>query len=201
MLDYNEKLKPYYHLGIQELRDEIDKKGTKIKIKNHCERWDDDFDSIRTKILDDDQFARFFIKDPKKRNLYEKMAVDYITTKLNRDIVKLSSEGSTALCLQDGKIIKGSSTLKTTKSIDFMELRDGKIYYYSHKYINADGGHQDNQYRELSHFSNEAKKYVEQNDDNIHFVLLGDGEYFKRKNRKYEIYTGHRVTMMNINEL
>ena len=201
MLDYNEKIKTLLLTSVEEVRDGIDARWMIYKITQYCERWNENFDEIKSKILQDVQFARFFIKDPKRRNVYELFAIDYMVTELKKDVIKLSAAGSEARCLEEGQVVFGSSTSKTTKSIDFMEKRDGNIYYYTHKYIDADGGAQDNQFRDMVHFANEAKKYVEQHQDNVHFILLADGPYFERKDRKNKIYTGHRVTMMNINEL
>ena len=201
MLDYREEIKKLLLNSVNELRNDIDSNWVNYKVENYCDRWGDSIVDVKKKILTDDRFARFFIKDPKRRNIYEKLAIYYLSNVLKKDIVKLSAGGSNALCIKNGEIIKGSSTTQSTKSIDFKEERDGKIYYYTHKYIESDGGAQDNQYRDMCHFADEATKYVEKHDDNVNFILLADGSYFDRKDRKNKINTGHRVEIKNINEL
>jgi len=183
------------HDNINELRDDIKNGVIKKGIYNHCELWGDDVREVIEKIMMDDRFARFFVKDPKKQNIYEEIFFNTLSDK-GIPITKLPASGKNAYHLSDGNIKKGTSTSTSTKSLDFRV--DNCMMY--NKYIKEKGGAQDNQYRDLIHFLQESKKYTETHNDDMTFVAVADGPYFDDKQDDMDQYTNNRVMVKTIND-
>ncbi len=177
MIDYNKGIKKALKLSVQVLRNDINKKSTQLKIENYCKKWDDNKTEVINLIMTDDRFARTFIIDPKKQNIYEKLFLNYVNKK-GYNITNLINKGKEAICLENGNIRKGSATTTSTKSMDFIEVKNNKTIYYYHKYTNECGGAQDNQYRDMIHFITEASKVK---NNNILFIALCDGDYYTKE--------------------
>jgi len=202
MLDYNIKINEIRKQSVNELRKNINSKQVSVKIKTYCEKWDDDFDNVKNKIKTDTMIARIFVKDPKKQNVYENEALIYLQTEKEMNIKKLPAGGKNSLCLKNGNIVNKVST-KTSKSIDFIENTPEKTIYYLHKYINDEGGAQDNQYRDCVDFIEKTTKYIEKHEDNVSFVAILDGKFFQRKNRLETLkkqYKNNRLEIKTIND-
>jgi len=87
-IDYRGKFKAQLQENILKVRDEIDNPDFVFKITNHADKYDRDFNEVRSKILTDDFFAETFAKDPAKQNIYEKLAADLLK---NISLILLSS--------------------------------------------------------------------------------------------------------------
>ena len=158
----------------------------KNKIENECKRKGYNYDDILNKIKVDEMYASFFAKDPLKQNLAEKLQLE-ILSKTNK-IEKLSSNGENAKYLSNGELLTNLSNkpiINSTKSLDFYDSSTNTYYYC--KYINEDGGAQDNQYDDSKKFILNVNLYYKNNiNSNIKFILLIDGNYFNQ-NRKKEL--------------
>jgi len=174
MLDYKQKLKERYKYNQSVVRKDINTDKMKLKINNFSEKSSFSVEDIKNEILNNDMFASFFIKDPKKQNIYENEALKYLK-KFFSSIEKLPASKKNAKYIVNGKII---SQLKTKpagghKSIDF-EIKNKKLLI-THKYIESKigGGAQDNQFEDVRNFLENIKENKEYN-----FMAICDGEYF-----------------------
>ena len=67
------------------------------------------------------------------------------------------------------------------KDIDTVGELHGNTFQIFQKYAKVAGGHQDNVFTEALHFLRDSELYVQNNDDNIHFVAQLDGEYIEER--------------------
>lgn len=182
-LDY----KGLYNLALQknikQLQKEIDSKQTKIKIDNWAKKFQLNPLEVRQKIINDYMFSLNFIIDPATQNLYEKLAASYIESFPNVDNFKnLPNSGQNALIVHGGIILsKNKAQSNASKTIDFQWETYGYKCYASHKYTKDGGGAQDNQYKDLRDFMDNSRQ---NNDDNIRFFAICDGEYYQHKDSK-----------------
>jgi hypothetical protein len=147
------------------------------KMKNWLDRFelttDLDFNSLKEKIKNDKNFALFFIKDPGKQNLTEKLFADIIS---NIESVKnfVNHPSNTNLFVVNGSVV--NQRVDGVKSIDFEWITNGRKVYATQKYTNENGGAQDNQKNDIINFL----KNCQDNEENIFFAIL-DGNYWKDK--------------------
>jgi len=200
MFSYTTHIKHMFYQNLTQLKEDVRLRKPYIikKVKSYCEKWGDDFDSVLNEIITNDRFARFFIKDPKKQNVYEMIFLNHVND-IGYNISKLTSHGKNAVCLDnDGNIVYGSSKINTTKSMDFIGDDNGNITYYYHKYTNESGGAQDNQYSDVVHFITNASK---NKNGNTLFVAVCDGDYYTdNKIKELKSICGNNVKVMNIND-
>lgn len=141
-------------LNLKVLRNEIDEPWVVNKINNHLERHlylNTTFDEIKNLIMTDDLVASFFIKDPSKQNLTEKMFAELISNIEGvEDFEDLSS--STNVYLQNGKLVRLTNRPINLKTVDYMFEYKSKRYICTQKYTNEKGGAQDNQYHDVALF-------------------------------------------------
>lgn len=78
VIDYQVEYRKQLQKNISLVRSEINNSDFVLKIKNHAEKFDRDFNEVKNKIMNDDMYAEFFAKDPSKQNIYEKLAAKYI---------------------------------------------------------------------------------------------------------------------------
>jgi predicted P-loop ATPase len=179
-IDYRGKFKAQLQENILKVRDEIDNPDFVFKITNHADKYDRDFNEVRSKILTDDFFAETFAKDPAKQNIYEKLAAEYVSSiECVNDFKNLAN--SSKMFVINGEIT--DQRLNDVKSIDFtfnLNVSDVKYNFYcSHKYIKAlNGGAQDNQYNDIRNFLRNCDKKSEGNN---YFIAICDGPYFTSK--------------------
>lgn len=185
------------------VRKEINNKDFIKKITNHAKKFDRTFEEVKEKILNDDMYAEFFVKDPSKQNIYEKLVAKYISSLENVSEFK-NLPSTTKLYIVDGIITNKKN--KDVKSIDFYFKINKKNIYVSHKYTKDKGGAQDQQNLDIRSFLRNCKKL--DTGDN-YFIALCDGPYFisKIKELKDEfasknvyILTTHEIENV-INEL
>ena len=139
---------------------------------------------VRRAISRDHLFASQFAKDPKKQNVYEKCALDFLASIPGfGDIKKLPSGPPNSMHLIQGNVLPASalkSSQRATKSIDFYwTFRVSETIsiqvYASHKYTGEGGGAQDNQRVDLEHSLDQARGL----DPKIMFLAIADGNYYK----------------------
>ena len=102
--------------------------------------------------------------------------------------------GDACYVCNDGIVRKGDVNKGLTKSIDFRWEFDGNTYYAAHKYTKDEGGAQDNQFNDLCNFLINASK---SKDENVYFLAIGDGDYYKRKYKDGANYYLSRIDYMN----
>ena len=122
-----------------------------------------------------------FVVDPKKQNIYEKIAIEMIEGIDGvSDLIHLPAAGKEALFIFNGGVKTKGEFLPgekpEVKSIDIQWSFRGFRVYASHKYTNESGGAQDNQYIDLQLFLKEANRTRIKN---IIFVAIADGDYYK----------------------
>ena len=119
-----------------------------------------------------------FVKDPKKQNIYECIAAEYLQgMDMISDFRHLPNRD---LLLAGGMLISSKEAEKRgadakAKSIDFTWKTKKYTVYASHKYTNEPGGAQDNQYRDLVEFIEEAGR---SNVTDAVFIAIADGAYY-----------------------
>lgn len=186
MLNLKEELHNYNintEHDINLLRKKIMDSSIQEKIKNHCFKFNRNYNEIYNKILIDDLFADLFVVDIIKQNFYELKTLDYLKQK-NYKIVKMAGNGKGSLYLCNGNILT-KKTNNSTKSFDFKLTNDNSLTYITHKYINESGGSQDNQFNDIKLFLMEANKFAISSNNQlfpskINFMAIVDGDYFTK---------------------
>ena len=75
--------------------------------------------------------------------------------------------------------------------------------YYFAKYINEEGGSQDNQYNEVISCIHEIQKYLEKTENNIYrkrFTIVVDGLYIDKRFQKLKEYENSILYIVNSND-
>jgi hypothetical protein len=152
--------------------------GMLEKIYNFSVRFGFSQADVEAKIRSDKMFLARFAKDPGKQKIHEKIAARFIEQLPSvRDFKSL---GHNALQLVGGTIMKRADARMQgatggAKSLDFEWISCGIEFYASHKYTKDSGGAQDNQYRDLKEFIQEASKSGRQG---RMFLAIADGPYY-----------------------
>jgi hypothetical protein len=129
------------------------------------------YSAILKKIQQDVMYASFFVKDPIKQNLAEKLQYKMLLKKYPK-LIKLPALGINAKYLVSGRI----TNVKNKKSLDFYDIENN--CYYICKYTHECGGAQDQVYSEIQKYIIEINQIQ---DDKINFKLLLDGNYWVNK--------------------
>ena len=164
MIEYNKEILPKY------IKTKI---MTEVNLKGFL------FEDILNKIKTDIMYASYFSKSALKQNIAEKLQFQYLTNKYP-NLKKLPSNGPNSFFLSNKGIVKKRPE-KGTKSIDFYDP-DNKTFYYA-KYINENGGSQDNQFIDVKTFV-ELSNIFCRKDNTFKFILLIDGKYFNDKKKE-----------------
>ncbi len=213
--NYKKEYKKELKKQIQKIRDDVskNKRNMVIKIENFCEKFDRKYENVKQKILDenDDLFYLFFVKDPTRLRIHEKLAASYIKS---LPFVSNFTDSSTDAqvisngAVQSKKSLKESGGETTAKTIDFTWTCGNKTFHATHKYTKQGGGNQDNQYADLQRFIEQANKSV---DPKKYFIAIPDGEYYfnmdsstgvtRGENLSQIANSSRRVYAMRIDEL
>jgi len=135
------------------------------------------------KIKIDPMFRSFFLKDPIRQNMYEKVVSQFISKIPD---VKNFGKPKPALYIANNELMTKEQLQRkkidsACKSIDFYWDYKGKKCYAYHKYAKEPGGHQDNQYNDLLQFI-KVSSTVRGKD--LVFFAIADGEYFNSNDGK-----------------
>ena len=177
------RLRNYENLNVNDIR---------TKIENFAEMSGYPVNEVRDKIENDPMFKWSFIKDPKRQNFYELIAGDFIERMDN--VSNFRKLGVNEMVLTGGAVLEQTIAQERgadprAKSIDFTWTYNDTRYYASHKYTKQIGGTQDNQYKDLQDFIQEANR---SNLDNTIFLAIADGEYYNTNNgRRGTTKIGH----------
>jgi len=180
------------------------------KIKRAAEKRGVAPEDVLAVIRDSRLYRAEFIKDPKRQNLYEKIAAAAI--KSMPGVRGFEHFGTNEVELVGGVPERRGGGRRAgpsiAKSVDFGWRRGGFEYFAAHKYTKELGGAQDNQYRDILAFVKEANKNT--NARRV-FVAIADGEYYgfvdaSGKLKKIDVlkqnaHTKSGVYAVRINEL
>jgi hypothetical protein len=189
-IDYDTAIDKQYTINYKELIDNLDDKSLNVKINNWCTRHKLPYDLVKDKVKTDFIFARFFVKDPMKQGIHEKVAANVLQElPFIKDFKVLPKQGFLAKRIVNGVVLSDELSKNTslkTKSIDFKwTITTNKgidiTCYASHKYTKSRGGNQDNQYTDLRSFMEHARQ---NHDKNTRFFAICDGEYYKYHNNQ-----------------
>lgn len=168
------KIQRYSNLKI--IRDEINSKWVKEKIRKHLERNPHlkySIEQVKEIVLSDDLVASFFIKDPGRQNIGENTISNLVSS---IDLIKsfINHPSNVSLFVVNGKIT--SKRKEGIKSIDFEWTTNEKKVYATQKYTVGTGGAQDNQYNDVRIFLQNCIGNVEH-----FFVAIVDGNYYTER--------------------
>ncbi len=218
MLDYRLEELKQRQKNITDLRNKlqngkIDKKLLE-KISKFAEKFGYEKELIIYKLIHDDLFLLFFIKDPAKQGFHQNLGANFIENIPNVfDFEVLPANNEKSLYVSGGTLLtytqmKSSSAL--IKSIDFQwkykNIAGQEIQCYaSHKYTFEAGGAQDNQFKDISIFLEHAQKHR----GNLYFYAICDGDYYKPPFGNYlskidylnNHYSGPRCYALDVNQL
>jgi hypothetical protein len=184
-LEYKRALMEQRRENISKVRESIDTKESKLKIKNWADNNFETFEDVREKILIDDMFVKVFAIDPKKQNTAEKLAAKYLELLINK-IAKNKGESckfknlpnSAKVFIYEGEIVNKRPN-KSIKSVDFyFEIGDYK-FYCTHKYTEPHGGSQGDAWSDARNFMRESSKSKSKN---TYFLTILDGPYYEDHN-------------------
>lgn len=217
IVDYEEACKTQLQNNIKEFRNNLTKPDTIKKVRNWAKKYGLSPEYIRYKVCTDDIFALFFVKDPIKQGTHEKTAAFILESfPIIYDFRNLDNGGKNAKVINNGIVVSFEESKKSSsnpKTIDFewkIKTKNGRIItcYASHKYTKASGGSQDNQYKDLQNFMENARLNKEL--DSLFFAIC-DGKYYERKNKdtgkskleelNEDYYKSNKLIALTINDI
>lgn len=159
--------------------------------RKYVEEHDVSLSYVKYKKRTDTDFLLLFAKNPVRETIHQAYAIEEIKKNLPyfSSFRALPAGGKNALYVIGGEISGQEARKKTkraVKSIDAEGIitaggKDIRIYF-SLKYTKDNGGAQDNQYGDLIAFLKEGAKNEEKD---VFFIAIADGEYYKKKETKY----------------
>ena len=122
-------------------------------------------------------------KDPSRQTVHESTQIQHLKRHTHPDIVKLPA-GRGGTYFQDNTLtVAHPRGANATKTLDAWS--PSKQLYCVMKYTAAEGGSQDNQYRDVQHFAREMVSYLDAHPDAPEsFALFLDGPYYTEKRRE-----------------
>ena len=175
MFDYTAKVKEAWQSNFE------NKKLSEERIKSYCEKTGYESSIVRTKINTDEMFRWWFVVDPVRQNVFEKIAAKHIESIVG--VTSFEKYGTNEWFIVAGAL-KHKRELNGMKpefkSIDFGWKYGKKKFYASHKYTHESGGAQDNQYKDIQRFVTAANEIGGKDI----FVAIVDGEYYETTDSK-----------------
>lgn len=148
------------------------------KIASFCKRRGIPVADIMAAMEREPMMKWLFVKDPKRQNFYECVAAEYIR---GMDLVSGFRHLATREMLLAGGMTMGTVEARErgadprAKSIDFAWTTGQYEVLASHKYTEESGGAQDNQYRDLLEFVEEARRSTA---TDRAFIAIADGPFY-----------------------
>lgn len=147
-------------------------------IKTFSEKTSIDEGTIRQKITTDPIFRLVFVKDPKRQKIHEKEAADWLRQQPGIGNLQRLGPSDRAACA--GRVIPRANLRKrvgstAATSLDFKWTTRDHTVYAAHKYTFEGGGAQNNQYKELHAFIDEANASTA---PRTIFIAIADGPYY-----------------------
>lgn len=150
---------------------------------------------IERLLKGDEILVTFFMRDPKRQNIYEKIFIKEMI-KNNIEVIKLNSSGKNAFYVIDDEIKTNIVKPIGHKSLDFLIKIKNKEIYLINKYTNEEGGSQDNQFNDviiqLKNIGTKTRNKV--------WVCL-DGEYYTKEKIDKLISLNKNAIITNLQSL
>lgn len=162
-------------------------------VLNHIVIEQDMIRAAYKKIAEEEVFRWCFVVDPIRQNVFEKIAAEYIESMAGVSLFKKYGANDlfiVAGALKEKKELKGMRP--ESKSIGFSWKYCRRDFYASHKYTDESGGAQDNQYRDVQRFIEDANKIGGQDV----FVAIVDGEYHSTRDSQSGMTRRKRLEQM-----
>ena len=144
----NKRERELIEKNFEELREHYGDSVYQEKIVNYCDKFGCQKEVVEKKIIEDDYFAAFFIKDPSKQNFTEHLVEELLETKV------LPQSGKRSIRFDENGDICSTKKANSTKSADFL-IDD---VYITQKYTRGNGGAQDNQFKDVVDFLEKGSK-------------------------------------------
>lgn len=204
MINFEEKLRNKTSANLRKVMDELNEAenfsdvpdGLRMRITNHARRLNFSPEELFEEAKKNMYLASFFASDPKRQNFYEKEVSDYLKAKV-KDFKSLPISGPKAFFFGDPGIVIGEQavSVNSSKSLDCSWVEDEHLVWATLKYIDQDGGGQDNQYHDVLKFLGKAMANRRANPE-IPFIYAAvcDGDYFNRRGRMQKL-----VDLINVN--
>lgn len=151
------------------------------KINGFSEDFEFEVSDVIEKIKQDKMFRAHFAKDPRKQNIDEITALEWLQKNLPgvSQVEKLPTTGKNAYYVDVGGYIrKGSDLAKgdtPSKSLDFFWVVEGIEFYAVHKRTTDTGGAQDNVKREVEKI---MRNFQQSPQTGVALAVLLDGDYW-----------------------
>ena len=172
-----------YNLVLKAQRFEDLPKDVRIRVQNFCEREVFSIDKVFSELKSSLIFCAMFASDPLKQNFYETTCAEWLAPQV-QDFRKLPVRGPDAFYFGDRGVVMGlSGGAGRAKSLDFTFRLGEFTVFLSHKFIDADGGAQDNQFNDQATFIEQACRVRAAGADCLLFAAICDGPYFQRRGR------------------
>ena len=150
------------------------------RIRLFVSRFGYDVEVVQEKIRTDRMFAAHFAKEPRRQNIHESAAGEWL--RAQKDVVqsfeKLPTSGKNAFYITGDGELRQDGRTRPSKSLDFRWKSNGFTVFAAHKYTKEGGGTQDNAFREvrslIEHFQKGAA------DDDIILLVIVDGPYYTK---------------------
>ena len=207
MLNYETIKKKLIKENMKKVLEEYKNPDFQEKIDKYSKKFGLDKLNIEKRILGGDQLIiSIFAKDPSKQNFYEKTAANFIEQIEGVvDFKNLPNGGKNALYVDKDTIRRNDefNGELPSKSIDFRwKFSVNNIDYYAfHKYINENGGAQDNQFNDVLKSIIAARSIKSKSKHRVIFIC--DGNYFTKLRLKTlntaVLNENHQI--LNINEV
>lgn len=189
MLDYDTLEAQAIQDNLLDLRRKLDR-GTidarlRARIESVAARFGIEPELLRHKVLTDDLFGLFFIKEPGRQSFHQHRAFEYLSVMSGvQDAKQLPSRGPGSKYVASGVVLtheQYKDTAGETKSIDFewrIQRPDGSpvVCYATHKFTKDAGGSQDNQFKDVQGFLAASKLCLSRN---TFFFAICDGRYYE----------------------
>lgn len=186
--DYEGLERKAWQDSFHKIHDQYANKNSNLikKIRTFSERFGFDEKVVCEKIGCDALFRAHLAADPKKQNLHEKIAAEWIgDIQEVFDFQKLLRTGRNAVFLgSNGEFIDGQNAKgndKERKSLDFKWRTDNWMVYASHKYTKQTGGNQGNQYKEIEGL---LSRFLKSKAKDTVLISIADGDCYSKERMK-----------------
>ncbi|MDA7958173.1 MAG: hypothetical protein MPI95_03665 [Nitrosopumilus sp.] len=164
--------------------DNFDIAQERTKIVRFCQKRGIQFEDIMEAMEREPMMRWYFVKDPKKQNIYERVAAEYL--RAMELVINFRHLTSRELLLAGGMTMGTNEARQRgadprAKSIDFRWTTGTHTVFASHKYTEESGGAQDNQYRDLLDFMEEARRSTA---PDVVFIAIADGPFYDTQDER-----------------
>ena len=152
------------------------------KILNFCNQHGFDRHDVVEEIKNNRMLAACFAKNPNRQKFHEITAGRYIRS--IDGVHEFRDSNEEKLLFMNGAVVNESTVrdsggVSNVKTIDFRWKYGNYTFYAYHKYTKESGGSQDNQYKDMQSFIEQANKSTA---TRTFFIAIADGPYYEGRN-------------------